>query len=91
MLHGLIDIPTIYYFEEKNIWTGSLFREFNYRIIPVKTEEKQELICKIWYGMLCYDLVEDFEAELSEEMTADGLNKIIDFVNAEAIKFRDNH
>ena len=49
MLHGYIDIPTIYFFEEKNIWTGSVFNEFNYRIMPVENEkgEKEPMEVKV--------------------------------------------
>lgn len=91
MLHGLIDIPTIYYFQEKNIWTGSLFKEFNYRITPVITDEKKEIVCEIWYGMLCYDLAENFEAERHEDMTQEGLNKIIEFINSSALDYKNSH
>lgn len=91
MLHGLIDIPTLYYFQEKNIWTGSLFKEFNYRIIPVKTDEKKELICKIWYGTLCYDLVEKFEGEYHEELSQGGLDNIISIINNAAEEYKNTH
>ncbi|MBQ9375726.1 MAG: hypothetical protein IJU04_05265 [Ruminococcus sp.] len=91
MLHGLIDIPTIHYFEENNIWTGSLFERFNYRITPVRDDAKAELLCQIWYGRLCYDLTESFEAENTEAITADGLKKTIDFINSEALKYKESH
>lgn len=91
MLHGLIDIPTLYYFQEKNIWTGSLFKTFNYRISPVFTDEKKEIACKIWYGMLCYDLTESFVSECHEPMTEEGLKNIIDFINTSALKYKETH
>ncbi len=91
MLHGLIDIPTLYYFQEKNIWTGSLFREFNYRITPFKTDEKSELVCQIWYGRLCYDLIESFEAELTESLNDEGLENIISFINSNAEEYKKSH
>ena len=84
MLHGYFDIPTIYFFEEKNIWTGSVFNEFNYRIMPVENENgEKELYSVIWYGKLCFDLVEskDYVTEFHEDFTAEGLEKLTDKIN----------
>lgn len=91
MLHGYIDIPTYNFFKEMNIWTGSLFREFNYRIMPVINDEKKELYCVIWYGTLCYDLVDDFVSELHEELSVDGLNNLIDKINHAAEEYKKTH
>lgn len=84
MLHGYIDIPTIYFFEEKNIWTGSVFNEFNYRIMPVENDQgEKELYSVIWYGKLCFDLVDtnDYVAEFHKPLTAEGLEKLTDEIN----------
>ena len=60
MLHGYFDLPTITFFTQGNIWTGSLYTNFNYRIIPIdkkgdeNTEPLKELHSKVWYGTDSY-------------------------------------
>ena len=84
MLHGYIDIPTIYFFQEKNIWTGSIFQEFNYRIMPIENDNgEKELYAVIWYGKLCFDLVNknDYILEIHEPLTADGLETLTAKIN----------
>lgn len=91
MLHGYIDIPTYNFFKEKNIWTGSLFQKFNYRIMPISTEEKKELYCVIWYGDLCYDLTEEFVSELHEDLSDEGLKNLIEKINQAAEEYKHTH
>ena len=43
----IFDIPKFYYFESKNIYTGSK-GNFNYKIIPGET-----LVGQVWHGKLC--------------------------------------
>lgn len=90
MLHGYIDIPTIYFFEEKNIWTGSVFDNFNYRIMPVKTDEKSELYSVIWYGKKCFDLVDNSEYayEFHEEFSAEGLDILTEKINSAVEQYK---
>ena len=90
MLHGYIDIPTIYFFEEKNIWTGSLFQEFNYRIMRVDADDKSELYAVIWYGKKCFDLVDksEYVLEMHEELSAEGLEVITDKINTAADEYK---
>ena len=82
MLKGYFDLPTISFFTQKNIWTGSLFTNFSYRITPVNnkgdenTPPLKEPHAQVSYGTQCYDLVKDFVCEFHEELTADGLEKI---------------
>ena len=87
LLHGYFDLPTFTFFDEKNIWTGSLYKTFNYRITPIKGDES-ELLVQIWYGMDCYTKVEDFVSEYHEEFSADGLTKAIEDLTAEFEKFK---
>jgi len=84
MLHGYFDLPTITFFTQGNIWTGSLYTNFNYRIIPIdkkgddNTEPLKELHSKVWYGTDSYPFVKEFVCEFHEEMTAQGLEKTIE-------------
>lgn len=59
------DIPGIYYFESKNIFTGSR-KTFNYKIVP-----DGELKVSTWHGFLNSELAE-MEQEASFPLTADG-------------------
>ena len=47
------DIPRIFYFESKNIFTGSR-GDFNFRIVP----DGEELTVSVWHGFLCSELAE---------------------------------
>ncbi len=83
MLKGYFDLPTITFFTQKNIWTGSLYTNFNYRITPVNIKEDEntpalkELHSQIWYGTQSFPFVKEFVCEFHEEMTAEGLEKTI--------------
>ncbi|MGN0595360.1 MAG: hypothetical protein ACI4I6_09385 [Hominimerdicola sp.] len=88
MLHGYFDLPTFTFFNEKNIWTGSLYSKFNYRITPVKGDES-ELLVQVWYGTDCYTLVKDFSAEYHEEFSPAGLEKAIEDLTYEFDKYKE--
>jgi len=47
MLNGYLDLPTFTFFDFKNIWTGSVFQEFNYRIMYRQNDGSDEL-----YGVI---------------------------------------
>lgn len=93
MLHGYFDLPTFHFFEEGNIWTGSLYTNFNYRITPKKhkpdDEEKSSLDVLVWYGMKCVNKAEEFAAEFSEDYSEAGLEKIIVKLTEEFEKFKN--
>lgn len=94
MLHGYFDLPTFTFFndENKNIWTGSLYRNFSYRIKPVVRKEEEEgeseLHVYVWYGIECFDKVEKFVAEYSEEYSPAGLEECIKVLTEEFEKFK---
>lgn len=92
MLHGYLDLPTFTFFEEKNIWTGSLFQNFNYRIMLKSSEDSKELYGVTWEGMLCFDLIDpaDYTSEFHEEFSPEGLEKITAEINAEAEKYKNS-
>ena len=89
MLHGYFDLPTFYFFQEKNIWTGSLYTNFNYRITPKKSDEKSELKVDVWYGKKCFDLAEELVAQYSEEYSAEGLEACIADLTREFEHFKE--
>ncbi len=47
------DIPRIFYFESKNIFTGSR-GDLNFRIVP----DGETLTVSIWHGFICSELTE---------------------------------
>ncbi len=59
----LFDIPGLYYFQSKNIYTGSKNKTFNFKIIPGDTLKVQ-----LWHGMLCS---EKSEIETEQEFPLD--------------------
>ncbi len=93
MLHGYFDLPTFYFFEEMNIWTGSLYTNFNYRITPKKakkdTDEKSELKVSVWYGTKCFDLADELIAQYSEDFSAEGLEACIEDLTKEFEHFKE--
>lgn len=94
MLHGYFDLPTFTFFndENRNIWTGSLYRDFSYRITPVvrgkDDEQKSELHVYVWYGVQCFDKTDKFIAEYSEEYSPEGLEACINDLTQEFDKFK---
>lgn len=87
MLRGHFDIPTFHYFEEGNVWAGSLYTNFNYRIVPKKadkgSDEKSVLKTSVWYGTKCFDQAEELIAQFSEDYSEEGLEKCIEKLNSE--------
>lgn len=88
MLHGYFDLPTITFFNEGNIWSGSMFTYFCYRIEPKKSDESSELFVRVWYGSECVTNVKEFIAEYHEELTTDGLEKVIADLTTEFEKYK---
>ncbi|MBR1739522.1 MAG: hypothetical protein IJ737_04435 [Ruminococcus sp.] len=92
MLHGYFDLPTFNFFDSGNIWTGSMFRDFSYRIVPKKVKKGEEgessLYLCIWYGTQCITKVDRFECEHSEEFSAEGLDRIYSKLNEEFEVFK---
>lgn len=77
MKYGFIDVPTIYFFEEKNIFTGSCLEDFSFRIFNKKLEdESSELCCVVWDGKATYGDTTDFKLELHEPLTQEGLDTV---------------
>ncbi len=93
MLHGYLDLPTFAFWDFGNIWTGSVFGEFNYRIFGRKKEDDTKVLCTIvWYGTDCFALVppEKYVFEKEEEFSPEGLEKIMAFLNSEAEKYKNS-
>lgn len=60
------DIPGIYYFESKNIFSGSR-GDFNFRIVP----EGESFNVTTWHGFICSDLTQP-EEQNSFPLTTEG-------------------
>lgn len=94
MLHGYLDLPTFTFFKEKNIWTGSIFQNLNYRIMSKTSDDDiKQLYAVIWLGEKCFDLTNSNEyiVEFYEEFSPDGLKKIIENLNQKADKYKKNN
>ncbi len=65
------DIPKFYYFQSKNVFTGSKDQTFNYKIIP-----GEMLKVQIWHGLVCSDKAE-IETEQEFPMDQDGFDAMI--------------
>ena len=93
MQHGYFDVPTFYYFEEGNVWSGSIFTNFSYRIAPKKakkgTDEKSELKAAVWYGTKCFDQAEELIAQFSEDFSEEGLKSCIEKLTEEFEHFKE--
>lgn len=93
MMHGLFDMPTFAYFNFGNIWTGSIYREFNFKIFPLKKDEPPELKTIIWFGRKSIDNVpeEDYYKVLHHEFSPEGYEKLLEELNYEATEFGKTH
>lgn len=65
------DIPKFYYFQSKNIFTGSRNQIFNYKIIP-----GEMLKVQVWHGLLCSEKAE-IELEQEFPMEQSGFDEMI--------------
>lgn len=93
MLHGYLDLPTFTFFNEKNIWTGSVFQDFNFKIFLKTEDDKQSLCALTWLGRKCFDLIkpDEFTNELYEEFSPEGLEIIIAKLNELVEQFKQSH
>ncbi|MBQ8823902.1 MAG: hypothetical protein IJZ64_01570 [Ruminococcus sp.] len=67
----IFDIPKFYYFQSKNIFTGSKDNFFQYKIIPTDV-----LTIQIWHGKLC-SMKAKIEIEQTFSMTQEGFDEMI--------------
>ncbi len=67
----VFDIPRLYYFQSKNVFTGSKNNTFNYKISP-----GEMLKVQIWHGLICSDKAE-IETEQEFPMDQDGFDAMI--------------
>lgn len=65
------DIPRIYYFESRNIFTGSR-KDLNFRIVP----DDDGLHVTIWHGFLCSELAEP-EAHADFPLSVEGHGQML--------------
>ncbi len=67
----LFPIPRLYYFESKNVYTGSKNHTFNYKITP-----SDMLKVEIWHGMICSEKAE-MEKTAEFPLDQDGFDAMI--------------
>ena len=83
----LFDIPSFTYFSEKNIYSGSASRTFNYKIWYGET-----FAAKVWYGYNAFEstpedeIIGEFQAEFSEN----GLEQIKDWLVKQYDSFKQS-
>ena len=68
------DIPRLYYFISKNIFTGSR-KDLNFRIVP----EEDELRVTIWHGFICSELTEP-EASADFPLSNEGHEQMLQWL-----------
>ncbi len=64
------DIPNLYYFESKNMYTGSR-KSFNYKVVP-----DGELKVCTWHGFINSELA-NIEHEAAFPMTEEGFQEML--------------
>ena len=97
MLHGYLDLPTFAFWDFKNIWTGSMFTTFNYRIIRdeiAKSEDSEEKVpvlrTIVWYGTDAFEITppENYAYNETRDFSPEGLEEIISFLNEKLEGFK---
>ena len=97
MLHGYLDLPTFAFWDFKNIWTGSMFTTFNYRICRDEisrlqdSEEKDPVLRTIvWYGTDAFEITppDKYAYNETREFSPKGLEEIIAFLNEKIEEFK---
>lgn len=87
MAKKTFDIPEFTYFEQKNHYSGSAMKKFNYKIWY-----GEKFTVKVWYGVNCYSCTnpEEIVAEKEFEFIPESLNAIDEFLVSEAEKFKNS-
>ncbi len=85
MAEKYFDIPAFSYFEQKNHYSGSAMKKFNYKIWY-----GDEFCVKVWYGVNCYSCTkpEEIVAEKHFEFKAESMDDIQNFLKDESEKFK---
>ena len=71
------DIPRIYYFESRNIFTGSR-KDLNFRIVP----DDEGLHVTIWHGFICSELTEP-EAGADFPLSVEGHGQMLEWLESQ--------
>mgnify|MGYP003501607773 CR=1 FL=1 len=71
--NDIFDIPEFTYFAEKNHYSGSIMKTFNYKIWF-----GEEFTVRVWYGLNCYSATpkEEIAAEKCFEFIPESLDMI---------------
>lgn len=85
MVEKKFDIPEFTYFSQKNHYSGSAMKKFNYKIWY-----GDSFSVKVWYGVNCFSCTnsEEIVAEREFEFKPESLDEIQSFLISEAEKFK---
>lgn len=76
---GILYLPTLSHWQNKNIWSGSLGRG-NYYITP--HDQPPRLLVQVWSGPLCYELA-TVEGEREFPLSDEGLEQLSHWLEGE--------
>lgn len=88
MAERTFDIPGFTFFSEKNNFSGSALKTFNYKIWF-----GEEFTVKVWYGVNCYSCTapEDIVAEKKFEFNAESLVDIEKWLEVQLEVFKNKN
>ena len=82
MLHGYFDLPTFVFYSQGNVWVGSMYTNFSYKIDVNKPEEGDKAMrLRIWYGTQSVEYVEDFVFTQEFAYSKEGYEELIKVLN----------
>ncbi len=89
MLHGYFDLPTFVFFDSGNVWAGSMYTDFSYKIDHLAEEKKKTALrLRIWIGTQSIEFVDEFVFEKTYPFSAEGLETLIGELNSEFEKYK---
>ena len=82
MLNGYFDLPTFVFYSQGNVWVGSMYTNFSYKIDVNKPEEGDKTMrLRIWYGTQSVEYVEDFVFTQEFAYSKEGYEELIKVLN----------
>ncbi len=89
MLHGYFDLPTFTFFDQGNVWVGSMYTNFSYKIdFLIEEKKKTAFRLRIWFGTQSVEYVDDFVFEKEFPFTAEAYDELIGVLNEQFELFK---
>lgn len=84
---GILSLPTLHYFRERNKYSGSKDKTFRYKISPSDVLE-----CVVWYGLNAIDCIgdEDIKARESFPLSDEGMVSMARWLEEQYIEYVRN-